>query len=173
LARIAVAIRDNGSELIKAAQEQNLNRSAWATRNLLELAIWSEFSALSAENGNQFYLDALRDSTDMMNVDDAILVPTATLKKTREKLVAQAKQDGLEGVDEPYMRVANIARTLGREKMFRSFNKVLSKFAHPTALTVMNVNANARMIMLQKFQDIGKHLGTVGLEFVKQKLKPA
>jgi len=113
---------------------------AWHARNLLELGVWSIYCTKNKGNARRFYEDAGRDHHDIL----------VKLKEWGEKThqgsewkkennnglkhftKAAAKKNVLD-LDSKYLRVSNVAKGLGLGENYEMANKMLSKFAHPTA----------------------------------------
>ena len=74
---------------------------------------------------------------DAMKAVDKISSSGTNILDFRQDLVKQAKADGFMSKDQTYSRVADVAKSLGREEMFAAWNKTLSKFAHPTAFSIL------------------------------------
>jgi hypothetical protein len=119
---------------------------AWRARNLLELSVWSAYFALSRENARRLYEDAGRDANNLLDVfeqwgngtespDDWLV----TIADAKSELSRRAASEGLKGLDGRYMRVEDAASVCGLRDMFRTMNKLLSKFAHPTAIQILGM----------------------------------
>lgn len=74
-------------------------------------------------------------------------------------MLQKAEADGFKTFGGGYTRVSEAAKTLGKGEDFKHFNKLLSKFAHPTALTLIGNSGGYEMELRQKFYDLGKALG--------------
>jgi hypothetical protein len=61
------------------------------------------------------------------------------VQTTRKRIANSAQSEGYEGLDESYQRVHEAAKQVGLAAFFRSTNKLLSKFAHPTAMMVFSL----------------------------------
>lgn len=119
----------------------DLSQTAWRARNLLELKAWAFYCSYSRDNALSFRADGARDSKDLfsklsqwadqtdLSVDWQDKIPSKKIEL--EKFV---KDNKLGSIDKPYKRVRNAAQLGGFENDFDAANKILSKFAHPTAL---------------------------------------
>jgi len=113
---------------------------AWHARNLLELAVWSLYCTKSEDNTRRFYEDAGRDYNDLL----------LKLKKwggktnqgnewqqmftdSLQDLSKAAAQQGISDLNSKYLQVSEVAKDLGMKDDFETTNKMLSKYAHPTA----------------------------------------
>ena len=118
---------------------------AWRARNLLELSIWSIYCAKSRDNARRVYEDAGRD---VRGIFDAFikwgtvtaqasdwLDPISTAKLD---LAARALAlDGIASIDGSFKGVRDAAKECGMDEHFSLSFKILSKFAHPTALRIL------------------------------------
>jgi hypothetical protein len=156
----------NLGELDLAFQSRPLGAVAWVARNLLELALWSEQCGKSKENANEFMLDATRDAADMVNIPDGPLVLTS-LKPVRQDLLDKAAADGFD-IEQAYQRVNEIAQSAGRADTYKYFNKLLSKFAHPTAIAVFSLGSDKEKGLRDKFYELGKNFGMSALAFLNE-----
>ncbi|SRR5712691_8266216 len=64
---------------------------------------------------------------------------TFNFRAERERLIEKAKQLGFENPDDSFLRVSKAAEELGQKDCFINANKLFSKFAHPTAIAVMDL----------------------------------
>ena len=162
------AVEDNLCGLDEAYKAGRLSTIAWSSRNLLELAMWSAHCSKSENNAKQFLLDAARDASDVLDVPDGVFSDTFSFKGVRDQFLETAKEDGFETFDESFTRVAQVAKQLGQEVTFRHYNKLLSKFAHPTALSVVNSGRESTEMLKRKFYELGVKLGGMTLEALKR-----
>jgi hypothetical protein len=118
---------------------------AWRARNLLELSVWSTYCAKSRENARRVYEDAGRDVGDIFDAFKKWGVATAVAADWFDPF-ATAKQDlserarlldGIQSLDGPYKRVSEAAKECGIGEHFSLSYKMLSKFAHPTAMRIL------------------------------------
>ncbi len=119
---------------------------AWHARNLLELSVWSIYCARSKEGARRVYEDGGRDAREI--IDTFIRWGTATSQATdwfdpletmRKDFAEKARlREGIESVEGRYMQVNDAAKECGIGEQFGVMNKVLSKFAHPTAMRILS-----------------------------------
>lgn len=166
LARLTNAIVLNRDSLVESVKERRIDRLSWVVRNLLELTIWAEYCAATPDNAQQFMLDSARDAMDAMKAVHKISIKGSKILDVRQDLIDRAEADGLPRIDQTYSKVADVAKTLGRGEMFLGLNKVLSKFAHPTAFTVLTNTEPTEKILLEKFLNIGEQLAVISLKFI-------
>ena len=145
LERIRAAVEANTRDLEEANAAEKLNTVAWLTRNLLELAIWCQYCAESEEHSKEFVLDAAKDALDVINVPDGVFSSSFSFKTHRDEMLQKAEADGFKTFGDGYTRVSEAAKTLGKGEAFKHFNKLLSKFAHPTALTLIGNSGGYEM----------------------------
>jgi hypothetical protein len=171
LEKIRQSVTENLNDLDSAMPNARISTIAWISRNLLELAIWSAFCALSKNNAKQFVLDAGRDATDVMNVPDGILSQTFSFRNARAETIGQLREEGFETLDQPFTAVSKVAKELGQDDLFKGYNKLLSKFAHPTALLVIQGGAPVLDGIKVKIHAMGVELGTQTLQFIADALE--
>ena len=145
-----------------------INLVAWLVRNLLELAYWTSYCAQSVANSQKFGTDAARDLMDLMNVPDGIFSETFSFMAARQEAIDNAKAEGFESIDEKYTKVPDVARGLGFGVEFHHTNKLLSKFAHPTALSV--IYDREIPPLSEKFYKLGMFLGTQTIKLIDKSI---
>lgn len=131
-------------DLLKTIEQEAVSGAAWNARNLLELWIWIKYCGASRENAHRFHEDTLRD---MQGLTDALSkmhaergIPNKFEASARKKIVEVAREKlGLDSLDSSYLHVADAAKSIGLADTFGSTNKLLSKFAHPTAGLVLGI----------------------------------
>jgi hypothetical protein len=110
---------------------------AAATRNLMELQVWTRYVIASRTNAKRFHddwnLDAL-DFFEYLAKWQQIVIPSeplpAAVQRVLTEAYAQRDKVGLTPKDK-YLRVGRIA------KEFNCMNHVYSKLVHPTAFSVL------------------------------------
>ena len=141
LRRFHAAIEENLQDLEGAMENGRIAPISWLTRNLLELSIWSAYCAQSEDNSKEFVLDSGRGVHDALNVPDGILSTNFSFRAAREEAIKKTQEDGFETLGESFTTVAAVAKKLGQGDTFKYWNKIFSKFAHPTALSIIQSNA--------------------------------
>jgi hypothetical protein len=134
--RLKPAVETELRRLERANADDDLSEVSWRTRNLFELMIWAEHCSKSEEAAKGFCEDAMRDGVDAMKTPKSFALGEQ-MNDLRAKVLDVAKQLGLDGIEESYTRVANIAQELGWGDTWKFTNKALSKLAHPTAFAVI------------------------------------
>jgi hypothetical protein len=125
---------------------------AWRARNLLELSVWSAYCAKSRDNARRLYEDAGRD---VRGIYDAFikwgtataqaadwLHPLATAKQDLSERAQ--RRDGIDSLEGAYKQVSEAAKECGIGEHFSLSYKMLSKFAHPTAMYILAPPDEAR-----------------------------
>jgi len=131
--------------LKRAYQENRGDASllAWRARNLLELSVWALYSAKSRDNARRLFEDAGRDANDLYDVFSKWGKATAqdadwldSFTNAKRTLSERATSEGIESLDGSFKRVRDAAQECGMGQHFSLSIKLLSKFAHPTALLI-------------------------------------
>lgn len=125
----------------------------WLTRNLLELDIWVEYASSSDDRAREFWEDSIRDTCSLRTQgrskkgkkskkSNAFELPSPAPGEEHdpEFETLMRKAVGILNPDhEPdaWTAVSEAATALGRDKEYALQNKMLSKFVHPTAMSVI------------------------------------
>jgi hypothetical protein len=134
--------------LLKRAYEEDDVRDvsvlAWRARNLLELSVWSVYCVKSRENARRFYEDAGRDVNGVYTAfkkwGEATKQDVQWFQlgaSEQQHLSGRALAEGIQSVNGRYTEVRDAARAIEIEDHFSLLFKLLSKFAHPTAMQIM------------------------------------
>jgi hypothetical protein len=128
------------------AQKQRGDASllAWRARNILELLVWSMYCAKSKDNARRLYEDAARDVRDVFSAFKAWGEKTAqstdwlaAFTNAGQDLSQRAALVGIETLDGSYKQVRDASKECGIENHYALSFKMLSKFAHPTAMQIL------------------------------------
>ena len=126
------------------AESENASLLAWRARNLLELSVWSKYFVTSRENARRLYEDAGRDILDLVSAFEKWGRATAQstdwfdpLASGKQDLSQRATADGIETLEGSYKRVTDAANECEMSDHFAVSFKMLSKFAHPTAMQIL------------------------------------
>jgi hypothetical protein len=118
---------------------------AWRARNLLEISVWSLYCAQSTENTRVFYEDAGRDVVGIYKsfIDYGKTTTQENdwldaIEGARQDINTRAASEGIESLEGPFKQVREAAASCKIEDHYRIRNKLLSKFAHPTAMVIMS-----------------------------------
>ena len=131
LQNLKEAVELNLRELDHAFKQRPMGMVALITRNLLELLVWVEYCQSSQERAKRFCEDSLRDALDMLKLRKEFATE-------RERLIKMLKHNGIKNPEDSFFQVRDAAEELHKKDCFVFWNKLFSKFAHPTALAVMN-----------------------------------
>jgi hypothetical protein len=130
----------------RAAEPTDPSLLAWRARNLLELSVWSAYFAMSRENARRLYEEAGRDAKNVLDVFEqwgqVAGQPVdwlSAIGDSKNDLSRRAASEGIESLDGRYMRIEDAAGECGLRDMFKTMNKLLSKFAHPTAMQILGM----------------------------------
>jgi hypothetical protein len=141
IAKLAIMVIQSAMDLEPAYLRRRISALGWATRNLLELSIWIDYCNLSEQHAKRFSDDSLRD---LYGFSKAVQQTVETesggkcndFDRALRNLSQFAQKWGIAKLEDDFKRVSDAARELGRFPKFQAANKLLSKFAHPTAWTV-------------------------------------
>jgi hypothetical protein len=143
--KLTAALTFNVGEMVDGFRQKRVWKLAWAARNLLELNVWIRYCDLSLERANQFRADAARDLLGVSKVIQSGMerhtgFRNSDLDRMSQELVTMVDQEfGVAGIDDDFTKVSEAARELGLEKDFAHTNRLLSKYAHPSALALNSV----------------------------------
>jgi hypothetical protein len=176
--KISKAVNVLVSELIDTRKSRpSLSVVALLARNLLELRVWTEFCTKSAKDAKTLYLDAVRDVDDLIRCvsSDVNLYPGATdmIKKYADLRVEldNALEPG--EMDGTYQKVSKAAKQIGLQG-FEMKYKILSKFAHATAVTIMvgqlpdESYAQLQNALIASGLEMGSEAATIGKHFIEE-----
>jgi hypothetical protein len=141
-------------------EKDSLPSASWNARNLLELWVWTEYCA-SKTNARVFYEDAFRDVAGIIEVSEKLSssagleMPLVPPKQLLDEITA--RELGLPSIGSNFQKVVNAAKLVGFDAEYIAWNKLLSKFAHPTAYLVLQVMPNKRQMV--KFQTENTSIG--------------
>ncbi len=131
---------------------------AWRARNLLELSVWATYCARSREKARRFYEDAGRDVLNLFNAFRAWGQTTEqctdwpdSFTGAEQDLFKRAASDGIEDLNGSYTDVRKAAEECGIVKHYAVYFKLLSKFAHPTAMQILAPPDEAREAMQKDY----------------------
>lgn len=128
---------------------------AWRARNLLELSVWCLYCSKSRENARRLYEDAARDILGLFSAFTKWGTATAQdpewldrITGAKQDLSQQAVSEGIASVDGPFKDVHDAAVEVGIDDHFRLSYRMLSKFAHPTAMRILALTDEAKEAVL-------------------------
>jgi hypothetical protein len=124
---------------------------AWRARNLLELSVWSIYCSKATDNARRFYADAGRDVLGIFGAFSKWSAATwhehidvRASDEAKTGLLTRAAAQGIESLDGAYKPVSEAAKEIGMGEHFALSNKLLSKFAHPTAMQILSPPDDAK-----------------------------
>jgi len=154
------------ADISEGHRKGRLDSVAQAARNLMELSIWTQYCKASEENAKRFFDDTARDVREMMEVLQKLY--TGVNKKPEKKIESilaamenTAAKFKIEDYDEDYTRVSDAAKKVGKRDIHSRIYKVMSKFAHPTAL-VLNIH-DSLPDLIDSFYEAGATLANACL----------
>jgi hypothetical protein len=147
-------------ELLQRAKRRgNLDYVAWITRNLLELRIWAEYCGRSAQGADDFICDAVRDIFDLNQKVGGLTGETLAKLEDAKQFVGNAR-----GYHK-FRPVADAADEIGLKDFYVKYCKVLSKFVHPTAMSVVaRFRGEEENLMRKQFFDLGREIAEDALK---------
>jgi len=114
---------------------------AWGCRNSLELNVFTKYVLQSSANARNFADDVWIDTIDVFSSFREWLrfhSPTSQspgLDQTIANLQSQKANNGI--TRNTYLRVGDLAKTVGFEEEYKRMHKATSKLVHPTAFSVL------------------------------------
>lgn len=127
---------------------------AWRARNLLELSVWSIYCSKGTESARRFYADGGRDVVGLFSAFAKWSVATGressdvgAVDRAKGELSNRAAAQGIESLEGAYKPVSEAAKEVGMGEHFALSNRVLSKFAHPTAMQIIAAPDEAKTTM--------------------------
>ena len=124
---------------------------AWRARNLLELSVWCLYCSKSRKNARRLYEDAGRDMLGLFTAFTKWGTQTAQdpdwldlFTGAKRDLSQRAASDGIASLDGSYKQVSEAAKESGIGDHFALSYRMLSKFAHPTAMQILAPSDEAK-----------------------------
>jgi hypothetical protein len=139
------AVLKNFHELRHGSVSNNLNLTAWASRNLLELTVFTRYVLKTGTNARRFGDDRLVDGCELiialrdLERHYAPNAPTPGLDDALKRLEDQKVAENVTATK--HLDTGALAKEVGMEQEFRSMNRVSSKLVHPTAWSTLAENA--------------------------------
>ena len=150
-------------DLLQRTKRRGRLDVAWITRNLLELRIWAEYCGRSTENAYDFYCDAVRDLVDMLRkFEDP--EPAVKAELDRAKVFIGDLRP-----HHKFKLVSQAAEELGIKDFYDKNCKILSKYVHPTAMSVVaRFRGKAEDRARNQFFDLGRAISEDALTLLKE-----
>jgi hypothetical protein len=136
LIELATECLSNSMELIRGIEEMSVSRCAWAARNLLELSYFIRYVAQSPENARRFHEDAMCDLKDVLKKLETLNPLAEAVAQNKAQLDQYMKIMEQVKDEDSYLKVAKLADSLGEKIIYDTANKYLSKFVHPTSVSI-------------------------------------
>jgi hypothetical protein len=136
------AIRYYRGELLRSASDGYVPYVAWVARNVLELRIWIEYCSMSTANALEFYDDATRDLADVNRKGMGKLSP-----ETKGKLLGAMAALPKNKSSHEFKSVKDAAIVAKMTDIYEANCKILSKFVHPTAVSVLTLGESNNTIL--------------------------
>jgi hypothetical protein len=132
LEQIENAIQNELVELKQAEDNRPVNAVAWVARNLVELAVWTEYCASSSESAAKFFHDSARDAAELLGMPDSFSKdPDFSFKAVRVEILKEAAEKGVHDLDDRYQAVRDAANSIGKREDFVWMNKLLPSLLIP------------------------------------------
>lgn len=133
---------------------------SWRARNLLELSVWATFCARDRNQARQFFEDLGRDASNLLRAFQTWGEATNQSPDwfqqgadARDGLANAALERGVASIDGKFTDVEGAAREIGIAHHFKLTNRLLSKFAHPTAMLILGNSETRKMLKDSVFAD--------------------
>jgi hypothetical protein len=125
-------------ELMGGLQAASISRCAWAVRNLLELHYFTRYIVASPQNARRFYEDMACDYQSLLSrfKKSAVNAPVVAAAKATFDQVWPHIGSTITGTSAQYLSTRDIAISFGEEEVYGDTHKLLSKFVHPTSLSI-------------------------------------
>jgi len=163
--------------LLLAHSEGSLAMMAYATRNLLELNIWTAYVLASNDNTKRFAQDWLLDGIGLLEGLEGWHVSyggkAEDLTSTSATLAELKKNRSEWGLDNAkYLSVSKVGHELGYGNEYDNLFKVYSKLVHPTSWSVLGVEKKLDPKGIQKLLLFrGVYYGGQTLCFIRDHLE--
>lgn len=125
---------------------------AWRARNLLELNMWARFCCEDDVNAKIFFEEAGKDQLELQEKLEQWGKETNQSpewfderEKNKQDIHDQAKKHGITKLNSKFYSLLNISKTIGHDKAYKIHNKILSKFAHPTAMLLFSIESEDKL----------------------------
>jgi hypothetical protein len=126
----------NAFEVLEGDSRRQITRVAWGARNLLELQLWTLWVVRSPQNARRFHEDMICDFREMIDQLNGAPNSAAAIKKAKGSINELLPLLKATNVNSKHLVIAEVAKELGGQKRFELVNKYLSKFVHPTSLSI-------------------------------------
>ncbi len=141
---LCTAAESNYEKLRESYDKTDYVSLALSCRNLLEVAIFTQFVLQCKSNADEFAADRLIDTADiaisLKNLVSQLQPPgeTADLDKTIRLCHNQIAEEGVNR--DKYLKTSQLATKLNMRSEYDSMNTLSSKFVHPTSWSLFNLS---------------------------------
>lgn len=121
MSRILEQLVRTYGQLQAAAAEENIQYTAFAARNILELSIWASFSLSSDENAERFFQDAARDGLSLIAGFEKVKPRSFEADSVNPLSKSDSAKGDLTraaGIEEGDVQYYNVARASGHNDLF-------------------------------------------------------
>jgi hypothetical protein len=138
-------LAQNAEDLVQGYRAQRISKVAWAARNILEIAVWVDYCNVSDAHAKSFRDNSARN---LLGRTKAVKMTEAQSQGTEdvERAEQQRKLDnfvetayGVTQLDDDFTPVSEAAKELGMQSEFLALNKMYSKYARPTPISLKPV----------------------------------
>jgi hypothetical protein len=133
------SLDENATELLGLGEGASLQRIAWLARNILELRMWVGYCTDSKDKALRFADDALRDAVKFLTIDEKEvergLEEEVSFRPLRS-VIDLARDAGFNAISSPTF-AWEAAKKINMGKYYRSRNRIFSKLAHATPLSLL------------------------------------
>ena len=166
-AKFRTAITENLSFLEKLSTRDLLNQIAWLARNLLELLVWVKYCSSSQARAREFWDDSIRDLYSLIDPKDE---NDPDFLSRLGKAVAMI---GPEKDPKAWTRTSRAAKAI-KQLEYERTSQTLSKFVHPTAMSILlRLPLQSRRIIQKGFVESGRAFASEALQELEGSLMAA
>lgn len=177
------AIEENRALILKLEKPKRqlvMRQMAWLNRNLLELDVWVEYAISSDDRAREFWEDSIRDAFSLLTQGRSRKGKKPKQPKSFEVPSPSGEDHDPEfqnlmrkavGIPNPdhepdaWTAVSEAATALRRDEEYRSQNQMLSKFVHPTAMSILlPLPLKSQKNLQEQFAEEGKRLSAAALK---------
>jgi hypothetical protein len=133
---LAATVLQNSKLATEGYDEADTCKCALGARNLLELSCWASYVATSEDNARRLHEDALCDGQDLIAKVAKYQGIDHSIRSSQDQLDALLPLMEQIDADDRFLKVTDIAKALGVHNTFDVANKFVSKFVHPSSLSI-------------------------------------
>lgn len=125
-------------EMLEGDNARQITRVAWGARNLLEIYYWTRYVLRSPADAKRFHEDMICDYREMMRRLEGVAGMEPLIKVSKAAIAKLAPTFERITDSSKHLVISEIAKEFGEEKLFAMTNQLLSKYVHPTSLSVQS-----------------------------------